>query len=178
MPKSVRLLACLHYLYLLFLPSFAVLAGAKLGLGRGATQLLVLATFGPRVMYTVYVAAGYTIPAALPVALYLVLSAPIQIAFSVFIFGKSNLWLFLLEEAAIEMGGMCLGILGIALRTRFQKDGVKLFILLLILIVPVFFGGMIPYLQAVVIGYGGFSWWWIFGFLGLVYHHRNPPDCN
>ena len=118
--------------------------------------------FPPVLMYSLFLANGYTIPNSLPVASFVVLAVPLQIAISVLLFGGGSVWLFFAENAAVEICAFVLGVMFVALRNRSAEYPSGAFILLLLLAVILFVGGVVPHLLSVFYGYGGWSFWMIF----------------
>ncbi len=155
----MRVLTWMHYCYLLLLPSLAVIAAGRLGLGLKFAQVVALVGIGPVLMYALFLATGYRLPDSLPVALAVVLAVPLQIGLSVLLFGGRSFWLFLAEDAAVEMAAFVLGLMLTALPNILRKYGWKEFVFLCLFAGPIFVGGTIPYLVLVWRGYGGLSLW-------------------
>jgi hypothetical protein len=150
-----------HYIYLLLLPTLAVIAAAKMFPGSDLWLQLVIFGFPAVLMYSLFLANGYAIPGSLPVALIVVLSVPLQIAFSVLIFGGGSIWLFFAESAAVEIGSFVLGVLSVAMMRRRSDTTTGEFGFLLLLVFVLFFLGTLPHLLSVFYGYGGWSLWLI-----------------
>lgn len=172
--KAVRVLMWAHYCYLLLLPGLAVLAAGRLGLGIEFAQVLLIVGFGPVFMYALFLATGYALPKSLPVALIVTLAVPLQIALSVLVFGGRSGWLFLAEDATVEIGAFVLGTMFTALPNVRRKYGWKEFLFLAVVAGGIFIGGTIPYLLLVWRGYGGLSLWlllFITSFLTALSEH-------
>lgn len=148
-----------HYCYLLLLPAVAVVAALKMGLSFELAEALVIAGIGPRIMYALFLANGYTLPNSLPVALVVTLAVPVQIALSVLLFGGRSVWLFFAEDATVEIGAFVLGMLYTALLNIRRKSGWTAFILMSIMTFALIGSGTIPYFLMVWRGYGGLSLW-------------------
>jgi hypothetical protein len=148
-----------HYCYLLLLPALAVVAAGRLGLGIKFGQVVALVGIGPVLMYALFLATGYKLPDSLPVALIVVLAVPLQIAFSVLLFGSKSFWLFLAEDATVEIAAFAIGTMLTALPNILKKYGWKEFVFLAVFVIPIFIGGTIPYFVLVWRGYGGLSLW-------------------
>jgi hypothetical protein len=161
MNKAVRVLMWAHYIYLLSLPTLAVVASRMLFPESDFWQQMIIIGFAPVLMYALFLANGYAIPNSLPIALIITLAIPLQIALSVFLFGSGSVWLFFGENAAVEVGAFAYGTLSTAFINKHKETDPKFFVFLLLFVVPLFFGGMIPYFLLVYYGYGGFSLWLI-----------------
>ena len=109
-----------HYIYLLLLPTLAVIAAGMMFPDSDFWLQLLIFGFPPVLMYSLFLANGYAIPNSLPVALIVVLSIPLQIGLSVLLFGSGSVWLFFAESAAVEIGAFVLGVLTIAMMRRRQ----------------------------------------------------------
>lgn len=157
--RAVRVLMWAHYCYLLLLPSLAVIAAGRLGLGLKFAQVVALVGLGPVLMYALFLATGYKLPDSLPVALIVVLAVPLQIMASVLLFGSRSLWLFLAEDATVEIAAFVIGTMWTALPNILKKYGWKEFIFIALFALPIFIGGTIPYFVLVWRGYGGPSLW-------------------
>jgi hypothetical protein len=157
--KAVRLSMWAHYGYLLLLPSLAVLAAGRLGLGVKFAQVVGLVGLGPVLMYALFLATGYRLPDSLPIALIVTLAVPLQIALSVLLFGGRSGWLFLAEDATVEIAAFVLGTMFTALPEVRRKQGWKAFAFVAVFAIPIFIGGTIPYFVMVWRGYGGLSLW-------------------
>ena len=150
-----------HYIYLLLLPTLAVISAAMMFPGSDFWMQLVIFGFPSVLMYSLFLANGYAIPRSLPVALIVVLSVPAQIALSVFFFGSGSIWLFFAESAAVEIGSFVLGVLTVAMMRRRNDTSTAGFGFLLILVFLLFFLGTLPQFVPVFYGYGGWSPWMI-----------------
>ena len=150
-----------HYIYLLLLPTLAVIAAAMMFPGSDFWMQLVIFGFPSVLMYSLFLANGYAIPDSLPIALIVVLSIPVQIAVSIFFFGSGSIWLFFAESAAVEIGSFVLGVLTVAMVRRRQDISPAGFGFLLILVFVLFFLGTVPQFVSVFYGYGGWSPWMI-----------------
>src|SRR5262245_53909642 len=124
MKRAVRYLMWAHYIYLLLLPTLAVIAAAMMFPETDFWLQVLIFGFPSVLMYSLFLANGYAIPDSLPVALIVVLSVPLQIAINGFLFGGGSIWLFFAESAAVEIGSFVLGVLTIALmRRRSEMSG-------------------------------------------------------
>ena len=150
-----------HYIYLLLLPALAVVAAAMMFPESDFWMKLAILGFPAVLMYCLFLANGYTIPDSLPIALIVVLLVPIQIVFSVSLFGSGSVWLFFAESAAVEIGSFVLGVLSVAMMRRRRDTGTTEFALLLVLAFALFFLGTLPLFVSVFYGYGGWSPWLI-----------------
>ncbi len=162
MQIAIRMLMWAHFIYLLLLPTLSVISAAVMFPGEDLWTVILIAGFPPVVMYSLFLANGYTIPGSLPVAMFVVLAIPLQVAASIFLFGGGSVWLFLAESAAVEIGAFALGVMSVALRSRQAEMGVGRITLILLLPVVLFVGGVIPQLVSVFYGYGGPSLWMLF----------------
>jgi hypothetical protein len=160
MKTAVRALMWTHYIYLLLLPTLAVVSAQMMFPADDFYLVLLIAGFPSVLMFTLFLANGYAIPDSLPVALVVVLAIPLQIAASVFLFGNGNVWLFFAESAAVEICSFLIGTLFAAFQIRSKEFGSGTIIILLIAL-GLFSGGIISYILLVYYGYGGFSPWLI-----------------
>ncbi|HEY0658914.1 MAG TPA: hypothetical protein VGD05_10590 [Pyrinomonadaceae bacterium] len=161
MKKAVRVLMWTHYVYLLSLPTLAVVSARMMFPADDFHQVLLILGFPPVLMFTLFLANGYALPDSLPIALVVTLAIPAQIALSVLLFGSGSLWLFFAENAAVEINSFLLGTLSVAFVSRREELGGTGFILLLALAMLMFFGGAASYILLVFYGYGGWSPWLI-----------------
>lgn len=148
-----------HYSYLLSLPALASLSAGRLGLGMTFAEVVVIVGLGPVFMYAIFLSTGYTIPNSLPIALIVTLAVPFQIALSILVFGRRSGWLFLAEDATVEIAAFVLGTMFTALPNVGRKHGWKHVVFLLVFAGTIFVGGTIPYFILVWRGYGGASLW-------------------
>lgn len=148
-----------HYCYLLLLPTLAAIAAQMMFPGTDFWQQLLIFGFPSVLMYSLFLANGYTIPNSLPIALIVVLTIPIQLALSVIIFGGGSIWLFFAESAAVEIGSFVLGVLTIAMINRSKDTSAAGFGFLLLLVFLLFVLGSLPHIISVFYGYGGGSLW-------------------
>jgi hypothetical protein len=161
MKAAVRILMWTHFVYLLLLPTLSVIAAVMMFGDEDLWAVILIAGFPPVVMYSLFLANGYTIPDSLPVAIFVVLAIPLQIAASILLFGSGSLWLFFAENAAVEIGAFVVGVMTVALRNR-QMEFSGSLTLILLLPVVLFVGGVIPQFISVFYGYGGPSLWMLF----------------
>ena len=161
MKKLVRILMWAHFIYLLLLPTLAVVAAKMLFPESEFWEQVALFGFPAVLMYTLFLANGYAIPDSLPIALIQTAAVPAQIALGVMLFGSSSIWLFFAESAAVEIGSFVLGVLTVALSNRRKDSGTGGFAFILLLAIALFFGGTLPYLLLVFYGYGTWSLWLI-----------------
>lgn len=157
-----------HYIYLLSLPTLAIVSAQVMFPESDFYQVLLILGFPPVLMFTLFLANGYAIPASLPVAIILILTIPAQIAAGVFLFGGGSLWLFFAESAAVEINSFLLGMFFSAFSARRSALGGIGFILLLALAAAMFSGGVVSYVLLVYYGYGGWSPWLIFFLTALA----------
>ena len=144
MQIAIRMLMWAHFIYLLLLPTLSVISAAVMFPGEDLWTVILIAGFPPVVMYSLFLANGYTIPGSLPVAMFVVLAIPLQVAASIFLFGGGSVWLFLAESAAVEIGAFALGVMSVALRSRQAEMGVGRLNRILLQPVVLFVGGVIP----------------------------------
>jgi len=161
MKTAVRCLMWAHYIYLLLLPTLAVVAAAMMFPESDFWMQLTTFGFPAVLMYSLFLANGYAIPDSLPIALIVVLLVPIQILLNVLIFGGGSVWLFFAESAAVEVGSFVFGVLTVAMMRRKRETGIAEFGFLLALVLVLFFLGTLPLLISVFFGYGGWSPWLI-----------------
>jgi hypothetical protein len=161
MKTAVRYLMWAHYIYLLLLPTLAVIAAGMMFPDSDFWLQLLIFGFPPVLMYSLFLANGYAIPNSLPVALIVVLSIPLQIGLSVLLFGSGSVWLFFAESAAVEIGAFVLGVLTIAMMRRRQDMSGVGFGCLLVVAFALFVLGTVPQIISVLYGYGGWSPWLI-----------------
>lgn len=174
MKRAIRILMWIHFVYLLLLPSLAIVSAIALFPGDDSwTQVLILG-FPAVVTYCLFLANGYAMPESLPIAFSQVFLVPLQIAVGVSFFGNGSIWLFFAENAAIEISSFVLGIVIASLpRLREKQSGASILIVLL-LIGPCFIGGSIPHIALVVFAYGGPSFWLLIfatAFVTAFYDH-------
>jgi hypothetical protein len=157
--KFLRLLMWAHYIYLLLLPTLAVGAAQRLFPGSGFAEPILLLGFPCVLMYTLFLANGYALPASLPLALFVVLMIPLQIALSVLLFGggEKNVWIFFAESATVEIGAFVAGTLFSAFSARRADTPGGCFLLLAALALLMFAGGIISYFVLVYYAYGAFG---------------------
>lgn len=161
MKIAVRLLMWTHYIYLLLLPTLAVVAARMMFPAEEFHEYLLILGFPPVLMFTLFLANGYALPDSLPVALVVTLAIPVQLALSVLLFGGGSIWLFFAESAAVEINAFLVGTLSSAFFIRRNEFGAFGFVALLAFVLLLFFGGVAAYLSLVFYGYGGFSPWLI-----------------
>lgn len=159
MKRAVCVLMWMHYIYLLLLPTLAVVSARMMFPADDFHQVLLILGFPPVLMFTLFLANGYALPDSLPVALIVTLAIPAQIALSVFLFGRGSVWLFFAESAAIEINSFLLGTLSVAFASRRVELGGTGFLLLLLLVMAMFGGGVATSILLVFYGYGGWSPW-------------------
>ncbi|HVF48129.1 MAG TPA: hypothetical protein VNA17_11225 [Pyrinomonadaceae bacterium] len=161
MKTAVRALMWAHYVYLLLLPTLAVVSAQMMFPADDLYQVLLIVGFPPVLMYTLFLANGYALPDSLPIALIVTLAIPLQLALSVFLFGGGSIWLFFAESAAVEINSFMIGTLSSAFIIRRTELGSGGFLLLLALALVLFGGGFVSYILFVYWGYGGLSPWLI-----------------
>lgn len=161
MKKLVRILMWAHFMYLLLLPTMAVVSAKMLFSDSEFWEQVAIFGFPAVLMYTLFLANGYAIPDSLPIALIQTIVVPAQIALGVILFGGSSIWLFFAESAAVEIGSFVIGVLTVALMNRRNDTGTGGFAFILFLTIALFFGGTLPYLLLVFYGYGTWSPWLI-----------------
>ncbi len=156
---AIRLLMWAHYIYLLLLPTLAVMSAQMMFPTDDLYQILLILGFPPVLMYTLFLANGYALPEWVPVALIVTLAIPLQLGISVWLFGGGSIWLFFAENAAVEIISFVAGTLASAFLIRRNELGGFGFVLLLALVLALFGGGFATYIALVFYGYGGFSVW-------------------
>lgn len=159
MDRIVRALMWIHFVYLLLLPSLAFVASFMMFPNAELPNYICVLGFPAVIMYSLFLANGYAIPRSLPVALFITLTIPLQIALNVALFGSGSIWLFLAENAAVSIGSFVFGVIIVALSHRKKEVSRRQFFFLVLLAVPLFFGGLIPHFLSVFYGYGGWSPW-------------------
>src|SRR5688572_26053374 len=161
MKTAVRYLMWAHYIYLLLLPTLAVIAAAMMFPESDFWMQVAIFGFPAVLMYSLFLANGYAIPDSLPIALIVVLLIPALILFSVLVFGTGSIWLFFAESAAVEISSFVLGVLTVAVARRRQDARTVQFGFILILSFVLFVLGTLPLIVLVFYGYGGWSPWLI-----------------
>jgi hypothetical protein len=112
-----RTLMWAHFIWLLALPSLA-LVGIGLGAdGGGALGFAVMMGFAPVAVFLISTEHYYQLPNSLPRALVVVGLVPAQIALNVWLFG-GGVWLFLIEEAAVEVTALSAALAYAMIRHR------------------------------------------------------------
>jgi hypothetical protein len=115
MLRLTRLLMWVHFLYLLALPTLAVVGWMVAG-GRDVGNRFWF-FIGPAAAYIMSVAACYAVPASLRRTLLLVVAVPAQILLGRILFGGTA-WHFFLEAGAVEVGALCCALTYVMLRHR------------------------------------------------------------
>lgn len=161
MKTAVRALMWAHYIYLLLLPTLAVVSAQMMFPADDLYQVLLIIGFPPVLMYSLFLANGYALPDSLPIAVLVVLAIPLQLALSVLLFGSGSIWLFFAESAAVEINSFMIGTLASAFIIRRSELGGGGFVLLLVLVLVLFGGGFVSYILLVSRGYRGLSLWLI-----------------
>jgi len=157
----VRGLMWVHFVYLLLLPTLAVVSARMLFPGSDDWQSVAIFGFPATIMYSLFLANGYALPDSLPIALFQTLVIPLQIWLGVFLYGSGSIWLFFAESAAVGICSFVFGVMTVALMNRKKEMGGRGFALLLLMAFVLFFGGTLPFLILVFAGYGSFSPWLI-----------------
>jgi len=155
----IHLLMWAHYIYLLLLPTLAVVSAQMMFPADDFYQVLLILGFPPVLMYTLFLANGYALPESVPVALIVTLAIPLQLGISVLLFDGGSVWLFFAESAAVEITSFVVGTLASAFLIRRNELGGSVFVFLLALVLILFGGGTATYVALVFYGYGGFSAW-------------------
>src|SRR5215210_5040359 len=147
MNKLVRILMWTHFIYLLLLPTLAVISARMLFPGSDEWQLVALVGFPATVTYSLFLANGYAMPDSLPVAVFQTFAIPAQIGLGVWLYGSGSIWLFFAESAAVAVAAFVLGVMTAATtnRGREMKMGCPL-IGLLLLVVGLFVAGTVPFI--------------------------------
>lgn len=159
METAVRILMWIHFVYLLLLPTLAIVAAIVLFPADDFYTQVLIFGFPAVVTYCLFLANGYVMPASLPVALALVLMVPLQVGLGVYFFGGGSIWLFFAENAAIEISAFVIGMMVAAFGRVRQRSGPVL--LGILLAIPCFIASAIPHILLVFYGYGEFSPWLI-----------------
>lgn len=149
----------IHFVYLLLLPTLAVVSARMLFPESDSWQQIAIFGFPASLMYSLFLANGYAIPDSLPIALFQTMAIPLQIWLGVLIYGSSSIWLFFAESAAVGICSFVFGVLTVALSNRRQDSSTGFFAFILFLAIVLFFGGTLPFLLLVFVGYGSFSPW-------------------
>jgi hypothetical protein len=155
----VRGLMWVHFVYLLLLPTLAVVSAWKLFPGSDTWQQVAIFGFPATLMYSLFLANGYAIPDSLPIALFHTVAIPLQIGLGVFIYGSGSIWLFFAESAAVGIGSFVFGVMTVALMNRRKDNSRGMFAFILFIAFVLFFGGTLQFLLLVFFGYGSFSPW-------------------
>jgi hypothetical protein len=160
MYKVVRILMWTHFIYLLLLPTLAVISAKMLFPSSEEWQMVALVGFPATLMYSLFLANGYAMPDSLPVAILQTFAIPAQIALGVWMYGGGSIWLFFAESAAVAIAAFVLGVMTAAMTNRASgmKSGCSL-VGLLVLAVGLFVAGSVPFILIVFMGYGGWSPW-------------------
>ncbi len=175
MKTAFRILVWIHFIYLLSLPTLAVIAATVMFPEDDAGTQLLIFGFPAVVMYCLFLANGYSMRSSLPIALVQVLLVPVQIATGVYFFGGGSIWLFFVENAAVEISAFVLGIMIVAFPRVIKKDSSLTLLTILFIGVPCFIGGAIPHVMLVVYGYGAASPWIVLfatAFITALLEHR------
>jgi hypothetical protein len=159
MQMVVRILMWVHFVYLLLLPALAVVSARMLFPGHDTWQQVALFGFPATLMYALFLANGYAVPASLPIALFQTLAIPLQIALGVLIYGSGSVWLFFAETASVEICSFVLGVMSVALLNRKRDSSTGFFAFVLFIAIVLFLGGTMPFILLVFFGYGSFSPW-------------------
>ena len=166
----------IHFVYLLFLPTLAVISAFFLFPTEEYWKQLMIVGFPAVLMYCIFLASGYAMPESLPVALVQVLLVPIQIAIGVALFGGGSVWLFFAESAAVEIGSFVLGVLWVALSKRNTQDSRAMYAFIVLMGTTCFVGGSLPHIVLVFYAYGGFSLWLVLFITAFATSFREHSD--
>ncbi len=148
-----------HFVYLLLLPTLAVISARMLFPGDDSWESVAIFGFPATIMYSLFLANGYAMPDSLPIALFQTLVIPLQIWLGVLLYGSGSIWLFFAESAAVGICSFVFGVMSVALSNRRKEMGGRSFALLLLMAFVLFFGGTLPFLILVFAGYGSLSPW-------------------
>jgi hypothetical protein len=148
-----RILMWIHFIWLLALPSLALVG---IGLGAesdGALGFAVMVGFAPVAVFLTSTEHYYQLPDSLPRAVVVVGLVPAQIALNVWLFG-GGFWLFLVEEAAVEVTALSAALAYAMIRHRpTGAFGAVVGVLLTVAAAATF---VVPVLAA----HDGDDWWW------------------
>lgn len=150
-----------HFVYLLILPTLAVVSARMLFPDSDDWQSVAIFGFPATIMYSLFLANGYAIPDSLPIALFQTLVIPFQIWLGVFLYGSGSIWLFFAESAAVGICSFVFGVMTVALANRKNDTGGGGFAFILFIAFVLFFGGTLPFIILVFAGYGSLSPWLI-----------------
>jgi hypothetical protein len=150
-----------HFVYLLLLPTLAVVSARMLFPDSETWQQVAIFGFPATLMYSLFLANGYAMPDSLPVALFQTVAVPIQASVGVLLWGSGSIWLFFAECAAVAICSFVFGVMTVALANRQKDSSTGMFAFILFLAFVLFFGGTLPFLVLVFLGYGSFSPWLI-----------------
>jgi len=160
MSKLVRILMWAHFIYLLLLPTLAVVSARMLLPNSDEWQTVAIVGFPATLMYSLFLANGYAMPDSMPVAIVQTFAIPAQIALGVWLYGGGSIWLFFAESAAVAVAAFVLGVMTAAMTNRAQDMTLGFaFIGLLVIVIGLFVGGTVPFMLVVFLGYGGWSPW-------------------
>ncbi len=134
----VRVLMWVHFVYLLLLPTLAVVSARMLFPDSDSWQQIAIFGFPATLMYSLFLANGYAIPDSLPIALFQTVAIPLQIGLGVLIYGSSSIWLFFAESAAVGIGSFVFGVLTVALSNRKDDSSTGFFVFILFLAIVLF----------------------------------------
>jgi hypothetical protein len=161
----VRGLMWVHFIYLLLLPTLAVVSAWKLFPGSDSWQQIAIFGFPATLMYSLFLANGYSMPDSLSIAFVQTIAIPAQIWLGVLIYGSGSIWLFFAENAAVSICSFVFGVMTIALINR-QKDTSPGFFAFILFIAIILFFWRYPAVPT-----GGLFWIWLILAMAGSFHN-------
>lgn len=141
--KPLRWLLLPHYLYFLALPSLALVATAMLGETRGVGSLCLFGLL-PVTVFIALMAYCYTVPRNLLNAIVYIFAVPLLIALSGWL-GGGDVWRFITQVTAVEIGAFACGLAYVELRERPLTQSSMSAALLLVFIVFLLLTNVMPF---------------------------------
>ena len=115
--KALRWLLLPHYLYFLSLPSLALVATAMLGEQRGVGSMCLFGLV-PVAVFIALMAYCYTLPRNGLEVLIVVFAVPLQLAAGCWGLGDGDVWRFIAQVTAVEIGAFACALGYVELRQR------------------------------------------------------------
>jgi hypothetical protein len=141
--KPWRWLLLPHYLYFLALPSLALVATAMLGEQRGVGSLCLFGLM-PVTVFIALTAYCYTVPRSLFSAIVYVFATPALVAAECR-FGGGDVWRFIAQVTAIEIGAFAFALAYVELRERPLTQNSLSAALLLVLVLFLLLTNIMPF---------------------------------